>query len=313
MRLVLLALLLTVSPAAAHDVPVEPNTCTLDLEVGSAVVAPPADVDALRIVYTVASNVAQFQAATVPPRAFTIGGVAGSLAFPAVFSTTLTTAGDLVFAPIPLAFVVDGVPVTVPVALTTGLVEAEGIVLSGTPIGSDGTLGLVGVVPAGALPAPLDGATVVRARCVLLPVAPDLDQFAEAAAAAKLGGVIKSTKGKLHALLQVPVGTTPDFTRAAMLRFATSDGDLLVVDLPNGLVASGRKHTGTSADGAVVTVKPGRKKPRPTYKVLLTTPGQTVPPPAGGRADVQATFDLGGVLARGARTFKAKSGGLRAP
>ncbi len=313
MRLTLLALLLTASLAGAHDVPVEPNTCTFDpLEIGAAAVAPPTGADALRIVYTVASNLAQLQAATVPPRPFTIGGVDGSVAFPAVFATTLTTSGDLAFAPVPLAFVVDGVPVTVPVALTTGLVETDGGLLSGTPIG-DGVLGLVGVVPAGALPPPLDGATVVRMRCLLLPVAPDLDQFAEAATAAKLGGFLKPTKGKLRALLQVPIGTTPDFARPAMLRLATNDGDLVVVDLPNGLVASGRKHVGTAADGSVLTVKPGKKKPRPTYKVLLTTPGQTVAPPAGGQADVQATFDLGGVLARGARTFKAKSGGLRAP
>lgn len=314
MRLALLALLVTASLAAAHDVPVDPNTCTFDsFEIGSAVVAQPAPADALRIVYTVASNIAQFQAATVPPRAFTIDGVEGSVAFPAVFATTLSTAGDLAFAPVPLAFVVGGVPVTVPVALTTGLVEAPSGILAGTPIGPGSVLGLVGVVPAGALPAPLDGATVVRLRCALLPAAPDLDQFVEAAAAAKLGGFLKPTKGKLHAVLQVPVGTTPDFTRPAMLRLATAGSDLLVLDLPTGLVASGRKHSGTAADGSVVTVKPGKKKPRPSYKVVVTTPGQTVAPPAGGQAEVQATFDLGGVLARGARTFKAKSGGLRAP
>jgi hypothetical protein len=282
------------------------------MEIGAAVVAAPGDADALRVVYTVASNLAQFQAATVPPRAFTVDGVDGSLAFPAVFATTLTNAGDLAFAPVPLSFVVGGVPVTVPVSLTTGLVQNGGAVVGGTPIGS-GELGLVGVVPAGALPPPLDGATVLRMRCRLLPAGPDLDQFAESAVATKLGGFVKPTKGKLRTVLQVPIGTTPDFTRPAMIRLLAGGTELLALDLPSGLTGSGRKFTATAADGTVVTVKAGRRKPRPTYKVLLTTPGQTVAPPAGGRVDVQATLDVGGVLARGTRTFKAKSGGLRAP
>lgn len=313
MRLAALLLLLVATGVRAHDVPVDPNTCTFDpLEIGRAVVAPPGDADALRIVYTVAANIAQFQAATVPPRAFTIDGVDGSVAFPAVFATTLTTSGDLVFAPVPLAFVVGGAPVTVPVALTTGLLEHDGAIVTGVPIGADGVLALAGVVPAGTLPAPLDGATVIRMQCRLLPVAPDLDQFAEGAIVTKLGGYVKPTKGKLHALLQVPIGTSPDFTRPALLRFATAGSELVTLDLPNGLAGSGKKLTGTAADGSVVTVKTGKKKPRPTWKVLLTTPGQTALP-STGQFDVHATFDLGGVLARGTRTFTAKSGGLRAP
>lgn len=313
MRLAALLLLLAATVARAHDVPVNPNTCTFDpLEIGAADVAPPTGADALRIVYTVAANVAQFQAATVAPRAFTIDGVDGSFAFPAVFSTTLTTNGDLVFAPVPLAFVVGGTPVTVPVALTTGLLEHDGAVVAGAPIGADGVLGLAGIVPAGVLPPPLDEATVVRMYCRLLPVAPDLDQFAEGAIVAKLGGYVKPTKGKLHALLQMPIGTSPDFTRPALLRLVTAGNEIVTLDLPNGLTGGPKMFLGTAADGSVVTVKAGKKKPRPTWKVLLTTPGQTALP-SEGRFDVQATFDLGGVLARGTRTFKAKSGGLRAP
>jgi hypothetical protein len=314
MRRALLVLLLTAGVAAAHDVPVNPNTCTFDpLQIGAAVVAPPADADALRIVYTVATNLAQFQAGTVPPRAFTIGGVDGTLAFPTVFSTTLTTAGDLVFPSVPLAFVVGGEPVTVPVALTTGLADDAGVVVEGTPIGAGGVVALAGVIPAGTLPPPLDGATTVRMQCQLLPVAPDLDQFAEAATAAKLGGYVKPSRGKLHAVLQVPVGAALDFARPALIRLATAGGDLLLLDLPSGLTGAGKKLSATAADGSVVTIKAGKKKPRPTYKVLIITPGQTIASPPGGQTDVQATFEVAGVLARTMRTFKAKSGGLRAP
>ncbi len=314
MRRALLALLLTARVVLAHDVPVEPNTCTFDpIEIGTAVVSPPTAADALRVLYTVAANQAQFQAGTVPPRAFTIDGVDGSIAFPVVFATTLSNAGDLAFAPVPLTFIVGGTSVVVPVALTTGLVPTSTGVVAGTPIGPGGVVGLAGVVPAGTLPSPLDGETTVSMRCQLLPVGPDLDQFAEAPVAAKLGGYVKPSKGKLHAVLQVPVGTTVDFTRPALLRLVAAGSQMLTIDLPNGLTPSGRKFTGTAADGSVVTISPGKKKPVPSWKLQLATPGQTIAPPPGGRADVQATFEIGGVLARGVRTFKAKSGGLRAP
>ncbi|HEV7734777.1 MAG TPA: hypothetical protein VGR62_21585 [Candidatus Binatia bacterium] len=314
MRRALLVLLLMARVGFAHDVPVEPNSCTFDpIEIGTAVVSPPTAVDALRIVYTVATNQAQFQGGAVPPRTFTVDGVDGSIAFPVVFATTLSTTGDLTFAPVPLTFVVGGATVTVPVVLTTGLVPTAAGVVSGTPIGPGGVVGLAGVIPAGALPSPLDGETTVSMHCQLLPVGPDLDQFAEAPVAANLGGYVKPSKGKLHAVLQVPIGTTVDFTRPALLRLVAGGSEMLTVELPNGLAASGRKFTSTAADGSVVTIKPGKKKPVPTYKLQLATPGQTIAPPPGGRADVQATFEIGGVLARGVRTFKAKSGGLRAP
>jgi hypothetical protein len=314
MRRALLVLLLTAGVAAAHDVPVNPNTCTFDpLQIGDAVVAPPADADALRIVYTVATNLAQFQAGTVPPRAFTIAGVDGTIAFPTVFSTTLTTAGDLAFPSVPLAFVVGGAAVTVPIALTTGLADEGGVVVGGRPMGADGVVALAGVIPAGTLPPPLDGVTAVRLQCRLLPVGPDLDQFAEAAAVAKLGGYVKPAKGKLHAVLQVPIGAPIDFAKPALLRFTAGGADLLVLDLPSGLAGAGKKFSGTATDGSAVTIKAGKKKPRPSYKVQITTPGQTIAPPPGGQTDVQATFEVAGVLARGTRTFKAKSGGLRAP
>src|SRR5262245_3694702 len=99
-RLAVIPLLLA-SVALAHDVPVNPSTCTFDpLEVSaadaglSATVAAATAADAMRVVYSVATGIAQFQQPTVSPRSLTIGGVAGTIAFPRAWNASLVTSGD---------------------------------------------------------------------------------------------------------------------------------------------------------------------------------------------------------------------------
>src|SRR5262249_6884655 len=95
-------LILGAQLALAHDVPGSPSTCTVgtsevtELDTGiAASVTPPTSADAMRIVYAVATATAQFQQEPLTPRAFTVGGTLGTIAFPAAFSATLTAAGDL--------------------------------------------------------------------------------------------------------------------------------------------------------------------------------------------------------------------------
>src|SRR5262245_57688084 len=129
--------------AAAHNVPVNPTTCRFDTfevttALGAAQVAPATDADSVRIVYSAGTKTAQIQAGATSPRAFSVGGVSGDVRFPMVFSSILTTGGDLTFDSVPLAVDVGGTAVTAPVTLTTGLLVAGDGFVQGEPIGSDG-------------------------------------------------------------------------------------------------------------------------------------------------------------------------------
>ena len=165
LRLMLLVLVAQV--ALAHDVPVNPSTCALDpIELSalgggvSAVVSAPGPDDRARVVYSVATATAQFQQRTAAPRTFIAGGVSGTLGVPdRAFDAPLLTNGDLRADGVALAITLGGASISVPVTLTTAVAMAGSDVVTGTPMTADGRFTLVGLVPAGTLPAPFAAGT----------------------------------------------------------------------------------------------------------------------------------------------------------
>src|SRR5262249_7461332 len=154
--------------ALAHDIPVSPSTCTFDTfeltepDTGvSANVSPPTSADAMRIVYTVATATAQFQQVASTPRAFTVGGTPGTIAFPVAFGATLTAAGDLRADGVALGVMIGSVAATVPVTLTTAVVAVGDSVAGGLPMGTDGRVVLVGSIPRGTLAPPMNASTTL--------------------------------------------------------------------------------------------------------------------------------------------------------
>jgi hypothetical protein len=303
--------------ALAHDVPVTPSTCTFDpFEVTeadsgvAATVATPTAADAMRIVYTVATATAQFQQAAVTPRAFTIGGAAGMIAFPPAFSARLTAAGDLRADGVGLEVTVGGVKARVPVTLTTAVVVVGGGVVSGIPMSADGRFLMVGAIPPPALPAPMNASTtVLRVGCQASPP-PDLDQFAPVPTLSALGGVLSPSKGKLHAALKgAPLVATDLTAGPAVLELSAAGTTIAVADFPAGLRAqSARVLVADGANGSRLTVRLG--KGRRPGRALVSLPGITLTG-ASGRVEVQATLVAGAVTARGTRPFRARRGTLR--
>lgn len=311
----LLCLVMLAGRAAAHDVPVLPNDCTFDpIEIvtplGAATVAPPGAADAVRVLYSVATRTAQFQAATVPARAFGVADVAGALGLPAVFATRLTDAGDLVFPPVPLAIRVGDVDTTVPVPLTTALAPDGAGLVAGAPVSPSGVT-LVGVVPAGVLPAPLDaGPTTLRLHCALTPASPDLDQFAPAAEPKKLKGNVASSGGTVQMIVLGPEEGSADPAAGPASVLLTANGaPLAALVVPGRLVASGKELVGTTADGSRIRVRARGRRPKWTVKLELAAATVSA---TSGAVSVDATLQLGTVLVRQQRTFKAKNGRLRA-
>jgi hypothetical protein len=316
----LLALLfLGVSVALAHDVPVNPSTCTFDpLGITApdaglvASVASPTAADGMRIVYTVATATAQFQQEPVTPRSFTIGGVEGTLAFQPAFSGTLLASGDLFYPAVTLTFTFGAVPTSVTVPLTTSLAIAGNDVVMGAPMTSDGQLTLVGAVPAGALPLPLaTSATLLQLTCQASPP-PDLDQFAAPTTITSLAGVLSPSKGKLRGILRGGTWTVGDLTgRPAILRLMAGDAVLATVDFPSGFSAQSARHlVADNANGSRVLLQVARRRPTAQLRVLM--PGIEMPSAGSKTANVQATLVVGDVLARGARSFRLRGGALRA-
>jgi hypothetical protein len=318
MRLLAVVPLLLASAALAHDVPVNPSTCTFDpIEVSapdaglSATVAVPTTAHAMRVVYSVATGIAQFQQPTVSPRSLTIGGVAGTLAFPRAWNASLVTSGDMHAENVGLGITLGGVATTVMVNLTSAVAVVGDDVVSGVPMGSDGSFILTGAIPAGRLPAPLDATpTVIRLGCHLSPV-PDRDQFILVPAVTSLAGVLSPTTGKLRGMLQggtvsaATVGGGP-----AILRLDAAGTSLATVEFPAGFTAQGRNLVAQASDGSQLTIRPG--KGRAPARLLATLPGVTVPAGATGSVDVEATLVAGPMTARGSRPFRARGGALRA-
>ncbi len=315
----LLCLVAGARAALAHDVPVNPSTCTFDpVELTavasglSATLAAPTAADAMRLVYSVATATAQFQQPTVAARAFTAGGVAGTLAFPQAFDARLTTGGDLRADAVALDVVLGGVATSVPVTLTTAV--AGGGVATGTPMGADGRFTLVGAIPPGALPAPFDAsATVLRFGCRASPP-PDRDQFAPAPAIASLAGVLSATQGKLRAVLRGGSLTGASVTGApATLHLATAGGGVATFEFPAGFAAQGsRLLIAQAADGARLTLRLGTGRTPARFQAVLPGQGALMPAGASGAVEVDATLVAGTVTARGGRPFRARGGTLRA-
>jgi hypothetical protein len=317
-RLLAVIPILLASTALAHDVPVNPSTCTFDpLEVTvpdaglSATVAAPTAADAMRVVYSVAAGIAQFQQPTVSPRALTIGGVAGTIAFPRAFNATLATSGDMHADDVALGISLGGIATTVAVNLTSAVAVVDDDVVAGVPMGSDGSFLLAGAIPAGRLPAPLDAApTVIRVGCRVSPV-PDRDQFVLVPAVTSLAGVLSDTTGKLRGTLQggtvsaATIGGGP-----AILRLDAAGTSLATVEFPAGFAVQGRDLVAQASDGSRLTIRPG--KGRALARLLATLPGVTVPADVTGSIDVEATLVAGPMTARGSRPFRARGGTLRA-
>src|SRR6185312_6067542 len=101
----------------------------------------------------------------------------------------------------------------------------------------------------------------------------------------------------------------PDFGQAAIVRIGAGEATIAAFSLPAGLRGEGRrKFVGETADGgAGVVVKRLRGT---TYKMTIRTSAATLP---AGSGTVEVAYQVGGLLSRGARTFRARGGGLRAP
>lgn len=314
LALVVVAVVLGAAPVRAHDVPVAPSTCTLDtVELGSpalglsAAVAPPRPDDVLRIAYSVATATAQLQQRQVAPRAFSVAGVAGTLAVPQAFDARLTTTGDLTADHVALAVTLGGVAITVPVTLTTGLLAVDGGIVAGEPMTGDGQFALVAVLPAGVLPPPLAaGASVVRLGCPARPV-PDLRRFGPAAAVESLAGVAGSSGIALRAVLRGDGVTAAALTAGpAMVRITAGGVPLAAVEFPAGL-AGERRLVARSAAGDELRLRLGRASAR----LRISMAGGPLPALAGG-AEIEVTLVAGTTIARGGRPFRARGDALRA-
>ena len=304
--------------ALAHDIPVSPSTCTFDTfeltepDTGvSANVSPPTSADAMRIVYTVATATAQFQQVASTPRAFTVGGTPGTIAFPVAFGATLTAAGDLRADGVALGVMIGGVAATVPVTLTTAVVAVGDSVAGGLPMGTDGRFVLVGSIPRGTLAPPMNASTtLLRLGCHADPP-PDLDQFAAATSLSALAGVLSPSKGKLRGKLNGGTFAIADLTAGpVILQLLAGGAPIVGAEFPAGLRAqSARVLIAVGTNGGRMTVRLGRG--RQPARVAVDLPGVTG---AGGsgRVEVQATLVAGTVTARGVRQFRARRGTLRA-
>lgn len=317
MRSLLAAALIALAvaaPVAAHDVPFR-TFCSFDpvivtfgglseIGVGSA----PTKADVLRLTDATTPQSVQFNAATVPPRPLTGLGGSASLQLPPAFPARVLASGDFTATDVPLVLTVDGVSVTVPVTLTTGLTPADDVVARGAPMDASGVFGLIGAATVEGLPAPFGGTTAVfRMGCATAPV-PDVDKF-PSVELTKLGGRITTKRLRLHARLDA--GTlAADFAAPALL-FVYVDGaspglgTLAGVMLPDGLAARGRRAwVGESADGTQrVTVRLQRKRPTPLYTLGLRVDA-AVPALPAGRPTVTLTSQFGGIIARATKPFR---------
>jgi hypothetical protein len=315
--LALIGVLLAAHGAAAHDVPVNPSTCTFDpLELRvpatgvSAAVSAPGAADAMRVVYTVATATAQFQQPVVAPRAFTVGAVGGTIAFPEAFNASLLANGDLRADDVALVVTLGGVAATVPVELTTSVAVAGDQVVRGSPMAADGRFTLAGVIPPGRLPAPLDVASTVALTCRVTPM-PDLDQFAPVPAVVSLAGTLSASAGKLRAVLKGAVLAPAMVTGGpAILHLDAGGTPLATVEFAGGFTAQGsRTLRAQDAGGSSLAIRLG--KGRAPARLQAKLPGMALPAALTGTVDVQATLVAGSLTARGGRPFRVRGGTLR--
>jgi len=105
---------------------------------------------------------------------------------------------------------------------------------------------------------------------------------------------------RVRAVIEVPVGITPDFTRPAILRVSSGDATVGAVSIPSGLAASGRRFVGESG-GVTVAVSTVKRKPVLTHTLDVTIAAPLLTPSSG--APCNLTYDVGGFMDRGAGTF----------
>jgi hypothetical protein len=309
-------------PAAAHDAPIDPSACALApfvLSVPAAGVETTIEGETLRTVYDAATSTVQMcpadatsprrHCAAPTPRAFTLGDVTGTLAFPPLLTANLYASGDFDAFGVPLTFTVGGVTTTIEVALTTGLAASTDTIAGGAPLEGSGIYTLVGVLPAASLAASFgDASLVLRATCQAMPV-PDLDQFGRAVTVESLRGAFEERRTRLRATLDFNTRTPADLTgRSFAIRVTDGDTTLALAEVPV-LTSAGRELRGASSDGRThVTLR--RKRPG---RFGLTLEIAELPRPAAGRRLIGLTVRALGFTGRGQRLFRPRGGRLRAP
>ena len=325
----LIASMWTVQPALAHLVPIPPSTCAfepLDFHVpamgldGAAQLAGPAD--AMRIVFDAPANQIQVCPAasggTDPcgspvPRQFTVGTMAGTLAFPAVFNGRMLSSGDLTIPDLPITTVIGGATATVSVTLTTALVAVNGAVVEGTPLKELGSFVLVGVLDAAALPPPLATQSVlVTMSCLPRPV-PDKTQFAPPIQTTSLGGEISSQGARIRATADVSLTSPPDLTTGPTLIAVDVGGKTVASAVLSGGLRGRRTIAGQSDDGhTAITVRSVRRGAASRLVVTASFSDVTLPPQTpGAPVLVDLILDAGGVIGRGEQLFHVSRNGRR--
>lgn len=213
--------------------------------------------------------------------------------------------GDLTVASLPLSIDTGSGPVSVPVLLTTGLASsAGGGLVEGSPTDTDGHVRLVGTGTATGLPAPLSGEQLeLRTSCTPTP-APDLDQFRLTPTITKTTGRIAADGARLRLAVTLQPGQTPTFGgKPALLRLHAGDTAIEAIAFFAGLTGvTKRKFQSTAADGAEIPVQVRSAK---HYVLTAHWPAAPLPAGAGGKVSVSVTQDVGGLLARAIRTFRA--------
>jgi len=332
-----LPILLAAAVASAHVIPVCPSTCAFEpIEIDapdggiSVTAAPPGPSDQFVIKYNPdpQAGAAQFDMSAVPPRSFTVDGVNGTLALPAVFNARMTNVGDLVVS-VPVTITLGGTPASVAMTLTTGLAMAGTMMLEGSPIPAKDKAAniclcpcltdqsitqftMVGAVPASGLAAPLAGRLGVRLSCQTTP-APDRDQFTSATQTTLISARLTAQMLKLRTIFAPGSTETADFpNQPAVVRVHAGDTVVAVVNLPGGLPARGKKaFVGMSADGAAaIGVQVLRKNPL-TYFLEVKLRNPVLPQANAGRLDVTFTCEVGGLLSRVEGSLRPNRRGTR--
>jgi hypothetical protein len=313
----MLAVVALATGVGAHSVPIAPSTCTFDSlelsvpELGLvADVAPATDADAMRVVYDASTRTAQVTAVETRARPFMLDGHTGTLGFPLAFQTELLASGDLSFPFVGVSLTLDGDTRLAPLTLTTALLASQGLVAEGAPIGADGRVTLVGAIPPGLVPPPLDAVTtLVRASCVLTP-APDLDQFVPVFEPTKLRLVMRESGGRLRVVLR---GGAPEMDAYPLQVRVRADGiPVVTIDLPSGLAPDGpRRFTGQLPDGTTIQV---RTKVRgvPKHLMLVNLPGGPLPSGLAASGAVDATYELGGLITRDGASYRIQGATFQA-
>jgi hypothetical protein len=318
----------TAARVLAHLVPIPASTCAfapMALSVpamglvGAAQPAGPAD--AMRIVYDAAANQIQVCPAALAgadpcgdpvARPFTLGTMAGTMTFPAVFNGGMLSSGDVTIPDLPITIAIGGTTASVPVTLTTALVALNGAVVEGVPLQALGSLELVGVIDGSALPPPLAGrSALVTVSCLPRPV-PDKDQFAPPIETISLGGRIASGKARIRAMAAVSLTSPPDLASGPTLLSIDVDGTMVAAAVVSaGMHGSGRTITGTSDDGrSAIMVRSVRRGATSRLTMTAQFSDVTLPPQTpGAPVLVDLTLDAGGVIWRGEQLFHVSHDG----